>query len=62
MIRKIFAASVMLAAMQGCGSDSDTGATENVTKGPGAALKCASSDKDAFDTYGAAAFLSLIHI
>jgi hypothetical protein len=65
MIRKIFAASVMLAAMQGCGSDSDstmgsTGGTGNTaTKGPGAALKCTSSDKDAFDTYGADAFVAV---
>ncbi len=59
MIRKIFAASVMLAAMQGCGSDSDTGPTENVTKGPGAALKCMSSGNDAFDTYGADAFVAV---
>ncbi len=59
MIRKIFAASVMLAAMQGCGSDSDSGSTENVSKGPGAALKCASSGKDAFDTYGSDAFVAV---
>ncbi len=58
MIKQILAASVMLAAMQGCGSDStsDSGST---TKGPGAALKCTSSGKDAFDTYGAAAFVTV---
>ncbi len=59
MIKNILAAGIVLAAMQGCGSDSDTTSGENVTKGPGAALKCTSSGKDAFDTYGAAAFVAV---
>ena len=56
MIREILAAGVMLAAMQGCGSDS-TSDSGNTMKGPGAALKCTSTGKDAFDTYGADAFV-----
>jgi hypothetical protein len=59
MIKKIFAAGVMLAAMQGCGSDSDSGTPETVAKGPGAALKCTSSGMDAFDTYKAAGFVAV---
>jgi len=59
MIRKIFAAGVLLAVMQGCGSDSDSGMPETVAKGPGAALKCTSSGKNAWDTYGAAAFVAV---
>ena len=65
MIKKILAASVMLAAMQGCGSDSDSstnsgaGAGNATPAGPGAALKCTSSGKDAWDTYGAAAFVAV---
>jgi hypothetical protein len=58
MIRQILAASVMLAAMQGCGSDS-TSDNESTMKGPGAALKCTSTGKDAFDTYGADAFVKV---
>lgn len=59
MIKKIFAAGVMLAAMQGCGSDSDSSVPETVAKGPGAALKCTSSGMDAFDTYKAAGFVAV---
>jgi hypothetical protein len=59
MIRKIFAASVMLAAMQGCGSDSNSGTLETVAKGPGAALKCTSSGMNAWDTYGVEAFVAV---
>jgi hypothetical protein len=59
MIKKILAAGVMLAAVQGCGSDSDSSMPETATKGPGAALKCTSSGKDAFDTYGADAFIAV---
>jgi hypothetical protein len=58
MIKQMLAASVLLAAMQGCGSDSTSDAT-SATKGPGAALKCASSGKNAFDTYGATAFVTV---
>lgn len=58
MIKQILAAGVMLAAMQGCGSDSSSNMT-TATKGPGAALKCTSSGKDAFDTYGATAFVAV---
>jgi hypothetical protein len=56
MIRQILAASVLLAVVQGCGSDS-TSDGGNTMKGPGAALKCTSSGKDAFDTFGADAFV-----
>ena len=66
MIKKILAAGVMLAAMQGCGSDSDSavaaggsGGGAAVAKGPGATLQCKSSGKNAFDTYGAAAFVAV---
>lgn len=37
-------------------SRSDDTADTSTTKGPGAALKCASSGKNAYDTFGAAAF------
>lgn len=40
-----------------CGSDSSTDSAP--TKGPGAALKCASSGKNAFDTFGATAFVAV---
>jgi hypothetical protein len=59
MIKQILAAGIMLAAMQGCGSDSNSGDATPATKGPGAALKCTSTGKDAFDTYGADAFVAV---
>ena len=65
MFKKILAASVMLAAMQGCGSDSDStmstsaGAGNSTPLGPGAALKCTSTGKDAWDTFGANAFVAV---
>ncbi len=65
MFKKILAASVMLAAMQGCSSDSDStlgtsaGASNSTPLGPGAALKCTSSGKDAWDTFGADAFVAV---
>jgi len=61
MIKKVLAASLVLAALQGCGSDSDGSANmpETTAKGPGAALKCTSSGKNAWDTYGAAAFVAV---
>lgn len=42
---------------QACGSDSN--GTSPTTKGPGAALKCTSSGKNAFDTFGAPAFVAV---
>ena len=57
MKKTILAASLMLAALQGCSSSSDS--STMATKGPGAALKCTSSGKDAFDTYGTAAFVAV---
>jgi hypothetical protein len=61
MIKKILAAGVMLVAMQGCGSDtdSDSAMPETSAKGPGAALKCTSSGKNAWDTYGVNAFVAV---
>jgi len=66
MIRKILTAGLLLAAMQGCGSDSNgsssassAGSSGTADKGPGAAFLCMSSGKDAFDTYGAAAFVAV---
>lgn len=61
MIKQILAAGVLLAVMQGCGSDSDMGSAmpETTAKGPGATLKCTSSGKNAWDTYGAAAFVAV---
>jgi hypothetical protein len=51
---------MLLAATQGCGSDSTMSTTnDTAAKGPGAALKCTSSGKDAFDTYGASAFVAV---
>lgn len=58
MIKRVLAGGLILAAMQGCGSDSDS-MEEPATKGPGAALQCTSSGKNAFDTYGAAAFVTV---
>ena len=43
-----------LLAVVGCGTDSSP-----AEKGPGAALKCTSSGKDAFDTYGTDAFVAV---
>ena len=40
----------------GCGGSSDT---TTATKGPGAALTCKSSGKNAFDTYSATAFVAV---
>ncbi len=40
-----------------CGGDEDK--EDMVAKGPGAALKCTSSGKNAFDTYGAEAFVAV---
>ena len=40
---------------QACGSDSET----TTAKGPGAALKCTSSGKNAFDTFGTTAFVAV---
>jgi hypothetical protein len=40
---------------QACGSDSE----KSSAKGPGAALKCASSGKNAFETFGATAFVAV---
>src|SRR5439155_883841 len=51
MIKTFGIACVVLTA---CGTDAPA-----VEKGPGAALKCTSSGKDAFDTYGADAFVAV---
>ncbi|HEX2670039.1 MAG TPA: hypothetical protein VHM25_04150 [Polyangiaceae bacterium] len=61
MIKKVLAAGLLLAAVQGCGSDSDgtSNMPETTGKGPGAVLKCTSSGKNAWDTYGAAAFVAV---
>ncbi len=64
MIKQILAAGVMLAAMQGCSSDSTSGMGSSAGAsgsdlGPGAALKCKSSGKDAWDTFGADAFVAV---
>ncbi len=59
MIRKIFALGLVLAAVQGCGSDGTSSSSDMTSKGPGAALKCTSSGKDAFDTYGTTAFVAV---
>lgn len=58
MIKRLIASGLILAAMQGCGSDSDS-MDDTVAKGPGAELKCTSSGKNAFDTYGAAGFVAV---
>ena len=49
---------VIFLLSQGCGND-DTAKTTTTQKGPGAALKCSSSGKNAFDTFGAAAFVAV---
>ncbi|HET9626249.1 MAG TPA: hypothetical protein VFP84_33030 [Kofleriaceae bacterium] len=50
-------------AIAGCGDDGNNNnnvdAGGNAQPGPGAALKCDSSGKNAFDTYGAAAFVTV---
>ncbi|MES1204481.1 MAG: hypothetical protein ABUS79_00965 [Pseudomonadota bacterium] len=51
----ILVLTISLLTAQACGSDSD----EKPAKGPGAALKCSSSGKNAFDTFGAAAFVAV---
>ena len=43
------------ATLLGCSSDSDS----TTPPGPGASLKCTSSGKNAFDTYGTAAFVAV---
>lgn len=44
----------------GCGDDGDTSTPDaGETKGPGATLKCDSSGKNAFDTFGATAFVAV---
>lgn len=42
-------------AVAGCGDDGE----EQTTEGPGAALECTSSGKNAFDTYGVEAFVAV---
>lgn len=59
MIRQMLTAGLVLAALQGCSSDSNSGDMAPVEKGPGAALKCTSSGMNAFDTYGAGAFVAV---
>lgn len=48
---------VGLAVISGCGGDDKD--TDMPMVGPGAALKCQSSGKNAFDTYGAEAFVAV---
>jgi hypothetical protein len=48
------AAAIVCCAPLGCGSSSSSAAAA-----PGASLKCTSSGKNAFDTYGAAAFVAV---
>ncbi|MEO7032770.1 MAG: hypothetical protein ABI548_02980 [Polyangiaceae bacterium] len=62
MIKQILAAGVLLAAMQGCGSDSTSSmgaGAASTDLGPGAALKCTSSGMNAWDTFGADAFVAV---
>ncbi len=47
-------AVALFATAAACGGDDD-----KTTLGPGAALKCTSSGKNAFDTYGANAFVAV---
>lgn len=57
---KLTGCAIAAAALLGfgaCGDDDD--GTETPTLGPGAALKCDSSGKNAFDTYGATAFVAV---
>lgn len=46
---------VTILGLVACGGDDDA----QTTMGPGAALKCTSSGKNAFDTYGATAFVAV---
>ena len=50
----ILAATALSLFHVACGSDSN-----NASQAPGAALKCTSSGKNAFDTYGATAFVAV---
>ena len=43
----------------GCGGSSTSADAGTMAKGPGASLKCTSSGKNAFDTFGAAAFVKV---
>ena len=47
--------SIMILCSQACGSDTE----KSSAKGPGAALKCTSSGKNAFDTFGTTAFVAV---
>ncbi|MEO8213042.1 MAG: hypothetical protein ABI560_07610 [Myxococcales bacterium] len=51
--------TILAASSQGCDSDSDSKDSKAADKGPGAALKCASSGKNAFDTFGTTAFVAV---
>jgi hypothetical protein len=57
MLKEIVAAGILLVAMQGCSSSTDS--SDMANQGPGAALKCKSSGRNAFDTYGATAFVAV---
>ncbi len=51
-MRNLFLVGLALSAVA-CGGDDET------VQGPGAALRCTSSGKNAFDTYGATAFVAV---
>lgn len=55
-VLKLAATVALCCAPLACGSSSSTPAAAT---GPGVAFKCASSGKDAFDTYGATAFVAV---
>ncbi len=46
-------------ALTGCSDDDDNKTVDPVAMGPGAALKCTSSGKNAWDTFGVAAFVKV---
>jgi hypothetical protein len=56
-------ASIVLAMGAGCSSNDNSSSSSSdggtTAAGPGAAFKCTSSGKDAFDTYGATAFVAV---
>ncbi len=61
MLTRSLLAAASLLALSNCGGDDATSTADmaTVATGPGAALKCDSSGKNAFETYGATAFVAV---
>lgn len=59
MLRVAFHCTILTALAAGCSDDSGDDAPPIAEPGPGAALACASSGKNAYDTYGETAFFTI---